>query len=149
MSNTGYYVIMLLAGIGIPVMAALNGTLGKHLNNTVFAAIVLFGVAFICCIGVYLLTPQKITQSTEKLAYYFYLGGLLVAFYVLSITWLGPKLGLTTAILLVVFGQLISSSVIDHFGLFNAPVKEFNGTKGIALLLVFAGLILNSMSSKT
>ena len=33
-----YASIMLLAGIGIPILAAMNATLGKHLNSPVAAS---------------------------------------------------------------------------------------------------------------
>jgi transporter family-2 protein len=41
-------------------------------------------------------------------------------FYTLSITWVGPKFGIGNAVSFVLLGQLISMSVIDHYGLMGA-----------------------------
>ena len=46
-----------------------------------------------------------------------YSGGLIVAFYVFTITLLAPRLGVGTAISLVVTGQILAALTIDHFGL--------------------------------
>ncbi|MEM9902347.1 MAG: DMT family transporter, partial [Pseudomonadota bacterium] len=40
-----YAAIMFVAGIGIPLLAALNGGLGRHMESPVGAAAILFGVA--------------------------------------------------------------------------------------------------------
>ena len=39
-----YGFLMLLAGIGIPIMAALNGSLGSKVQSPIFATVVLFTV---------------------------------------------------------------------------------------------------------
>ena len=54
-----------------------------------------------------------------------FLAGLLVAFYVLSITWVAPRFGLGNAIMCVLLGQLISAAVIDQFGLMGAMVRVY------------------------
>ena len=45
-----YAVIMLLAGLGIPVMAALNGGLGSKLQSPALATVILFGVGFLAAL---------------------------------------------------------------------------------------------------
>ena len=60
-----YAIIMLLAGLGIPVMAALNGGLGAKLQNPMLAATILFGVGLIASLGLLIafngfsISPQK------------------------------------------------------------------------------------------
>lgn len=44
---TGFAVIMLLTGIGIPILAALNGGLGVRLGAPMAASMILFGLAFL------------------------------------------------------------------------------------------------------
>ena len=41
-----YALIMLVAGLGIPVLAALNAALGRQIGSPAMAATVLFVVAF-------------------------------------------------------------------------------------------------------
>ncbi len=47
-------VVMLLAGVGIPILAALNARLGADIGSPAAAALVLFVVAF-CATGVVVL----------------------------------------------------------------------------------------------
>jgi len=44
-----YALIMLLAGIGIPILAALNSQLGARIGAPVAASVVLFAVALLAC----------------------------------------------------------------------------------------------------
>jgi transporter family-2 protein len=52
---------------------------------------------------------------------YAYLGGIIVAIYVVMITVLVPRIGVGTAIAFIVTGQILCAIIIDHFGLFGIP----------------------------
>ena len=97
----GLAVVMLAAGIGIPVLAALNAALGQHINAPMAAGCILFCVALIVASTVTTLTGQvsalgKLTTAPKHL----FLAGALVAFYVLSITAVAPKIGIGNAVFL-------------------------------------------------
>lgn len=138
-----YASIMLLAGIGIPILAALNAQLGSRIGSPFAAASVLFTVAFLAA-GAALLA----TGGLAKLALvpaqpkHLLLAGLLVAFYVLSITWVAPRFGVGNAIFCVLLGQLVSAAVIDHFGLMGAAVKPVDMARAGGLALMAAGVLL-------
>ena len=68
--------------------------------------------------------------------------GVLLAFYVLSITAIAPKFGVGNAIFFVLIGQLISAAVIDHFGLFGAQQIPLTWTHLSGLLLMATGVLL-------
>src|SRR5205823_4218607 len=107
-----YAAVMLLAGFGIPVLAALNAQLGLRIGSPPAAATVLFGVAFLAALSTMLLFsgagPMARIPAQPK---YLLIAGLLVAFYVLSITWVAPRFGVGNAIFCVLLGQLISAAV--------------------------------------
>lgn len=67
-----------------------------------------------------------------------FLAGVLIGFYVLSITFIAPRFGLGNAVFFVLLGQLISAAAIDHFGLFNAQVSPLSLTRagGIGLMAI-------------
>ncbi len=138
-----YAAIMLAAGIGIPILAALNGRLGALIGSPAAASVVLFSVAFLAA-----LTVMLVTGMGGKLALipaqprYLLLGGLFVCFYVLSVTWVAPRFGLGNAITFVLLGQLISSAVIDHFGLSGAIVRHMTLTRAAGLTLMAVGVVL-------
>lgn len=138
-----YAAIMLAAGMGIPVLAALNAQLGGRIGSPAAAAVILFVVA-LCAAGATLLltsgpSPLGLLPAQPK---HLFLAGLLVAFYVLSITWIAPRFGVGNAIFCVLLGQLISAAVIDQFGLMGAMVKPLSGMRAGGLALMALGVLL-------
>jgi transporter family-2 protein len=73
-------------------------------------------------------TPFPVRQQLIAAPLYGYLGGIIVATYVVMITVLVPRIGVGTAIGLIVTGQIICAVIIDHFGLFNVAVRSINLT---------------------
>jgi len=138
----GMSAIMVLAGLGIPVMAAMNSGLGARLGSPVLAVAILFGMALAATIVVLLLQPVIHAVTSPATPPYLYLGGLIVAFYVLSITWIAPKIGVGNAIFLVLLGQLAAAAIIDHFGLFGAPRSELSPRRMLGLALMAIGVLL-------
>ncbi|SPH17735.1 hypothetical protein DEA8626_01262 [Defluviimonas aquaemixtae] len=138
-----YGAIMILAGIGIPVLAALNAQLGHRLASPPAAALVLFAVAFCGTALVVVLTsgfsPLAEAPGEPK---HLFLAGLLVAFYVLSITWVAPRFGIGNAITCVLLGQLLSAALIDQFGLMGAIVRQVTPARALGLCLMAAGVVL-------
>jgi len=135
--------LMLATGIGIPVMAALSATLGTKYGSPAFAASVLFLVALSISLA-YLFAVEGGLRPFPKtsLPFYFYLAGVFVAFYVLSVTWVAPRFGVGNAIAFVLLGQLISMAVIDQFGLMGAPTHAITFQRLIGLILMSVGVFL-------
>ncbi|PKP74032.1 MAG: hypothetical protein CVT84_10500 [Alphaproteobacteria bacterium HGW-Alphaproteobacteria-6] len=135
--------VMLAAGIGIPVLAALNAQLGARIGSPAAAAAVLFVVAFAGALAVMLLT-----RGTGGLILlprqppHLFAAGLLVAFYVLSITWVAPRFGIGNAIFVVLLGQMIAAATIDHFGLIGAQLRPLSALRGTGIAVMAAGLLM-------
>jgi transporter family-2 protein len=144
MSNQLFYALLMLAtGIGIPVMAALSSTLGTKYGSPAFAASVLFLVALsISVISLFAIEGGLKSLPKISLPFYFYLGGIFVAFYVLSVTWVAPKFGIGNAVAFVLLGQLISMAAIDQFGLLGAQMHTITLQRAIGLILMSAGVFL-------
>ena len=114
-------IILFIAGAGIPMMAALNSGLGMRLGNPIPAAFVLFMLATVITALLVFTNPLPTQSEISAIPAHFYLGGLFVAFYVLAMTWLAPKIGLGNAIFIVLSGQLVAAAAIDHFALLDMP----------------------------
>lgn len=71
-----------------------------------------------------------------------YTGGLIVAFYVFSITFLAPRLGVGTAIALVVTGQVMAALTIDHFGLMRSLTFPLTPARALGAALMVIGAFL-------
>lgn len=137
---TQYALIMLAAGIGIPVLAALNAALGKVIGSPTAAAAVLFAVAFTASVLGLLITGTQPLSRLDEAPRHLFLAGLLVAFYVLSVTHIAPVFGVGNAVFFVLIGQMISAALIDHFGLFGAQAVPLSAMRAGGLALMAAGV---------
>ena len=135
-------IILFIAGVGIPLMAALNAGLGLRLGSPVPAAFVLFLLAVVITAVLTLLNPLPSRSEIVAIPVYYYLGGMLVAFYVLSITWIAPKIGLGNAIFMVLLGQLVAAAIIDHYGLLNVPKAPITITRIVGIGIMIIGIYL-------
>jgi len=137
-----YALIMLLTGLGIPIMAALNAGLGVKLQNPAMATTILFIVAAVLS-AIYLFVSGNAPKSIPSdIPGYQYFGGAFVVFYVLSITWIAPRFGIGNAVSFVLLGQLISMALIDHFKLLGAPLNPINATRFLGLVFMVIGVFL-------
>jgi transporter family-2 protein len=145
---TQHALIMLAAGIGIPVLAALNARLGANIGSPAAAAFILFIVAVSATCVVMLVTgPQALTRLSGQ-PWHLFLAGLLVAFYVLSITYVAPHFGIGNAVFFVLLGQLVSAAMIDHFGLFGAAQSPLTLIRAGGILVMAAGVALTQMAAR-
>ncbi len=138
-----YALLMFIAGIGIPIMAALNGNLGSKLNSPALATTILFLVGSVASIA-YLFLSGGIPKFPikESIPIISYLGGLFVIFYILSMTWAAPKFGVGNAIAMVLLGQIISIAVIDHYGLLGALKHTISIQRLAGLAFMILGVYL-------
>ncbi len=135
-----YALIMLVAGIGIPILAALNAALGRTIGSPAAAATVLFVIAFAASLSVALVAGPQAFARMAIAPRHLFLAGLLVAFYILSITYIAPHFGLGNAVFFVLLGQLISAAAIDHWGLFGANVSPLGLARAGGIALMAAGV---------
>ncbi|WP_372603615.1 DMT family transporter [Actibacterium sp.] len=141
-TTTKYALVMLAAGVGIPLLAALNAALGTRLGSPVAAAVCLFAVAFtLAVIAVLIAGPAPLARLPGTPIHLFG-GGFFVAFYVLSVTWIAPKFGVGNAVFFVLLGQLVSAGLIDQFGLFGAKVSPISLMRGIGIAVMAFGVFL-------
>ena len=143
---THYALIMLAAGIGIPTLAALNAALGSYMGAPAAAALVLFAVAFASSLAVTLVTGPTALLAVAGAPKHLLLGGTLVAFYVLSVTYIAPHFGVGNAIFFVLLGQLISAAAIDHWGLFGARVSPLTLTRGTGIAVMGIGVWITQLA---
>ena len=134
----------LVVGALIPIQAATNAAMSKALGGISYASLILFGVSIVVVSAWLLITqaPTPPASAFRAAPFYGYLGGVIVATYVLSITFLAPRLGVGNAICFIVTGQIFAAVLIDHFGLFGAPVQSLSLPRVAGIALMIAGLFL-------
>lgn len=146
MPTTLYAFVMLLAGVAVPLLAALNAALGVRLGSPVAAAAILFSVAFMASLLVLVINGPSAVLGVTKVPKHLLLGGVLIAFYVLSITFIAPRFGVGNAVFFVLLGQLISAALIDQFGLFGNPVSPLSMTRAAGIGLMAAGVFVTQQA---
>lgn len=139
------WTLAFVSGALIPVQAASNAALSKVIHGNVpFAALTLFLVAAAATALAVGAMGQGVPSGAELATapWWSYSGGFIVAFYVFTITFLAPRIGVGTAISLIVAGQVFSALTIDHYGLLRSLTFQLTPTRLAGGLLVVAGVWL-------
>jgi transporter family-2 protein len=75
----------------------------------------------------------------RSLSWYMLGSGAFGLVLYLTINHTMPKLGATTALALIIIGQLAVGIVTDHFGLFGVTVRQLDAGRILGLVLLIAG----------
>ena len=135
--------IMLLAGIGIPIMAAMTSSLGRHLSSPIAASAFAFLMAFCIALIALLIADKSFIKQIPSAPKYLFVAGAFIAFYVLAISFVAPHFGIGNAIFFVLLGQLLSAAIIDHYGLFGAQINHLSVMRVSGILLMVLGVWLS------
>lgn len=145
--TTIYTLVMLAAGIGVPVLAALNSGLGKAIQSPTGASVLTLCFALILALVTLMVIGEAGKLKEVPLApKHFLFAGLFMAFYLLSITFIAPKFGVGNAVFFVLIGQMISAAAIDHFGLFGAQISPLSLSRAAGLGLMAVGVWLTQQA---
>jgi bacterial/archaeal transporter family-2 protein len=139
------WLLALVSGALIPVQAAANAALSKSIRGNVpFSALALFIIAGAATVLALLIARAPIPPAASLRAapWWSYLGGLIVAFYVFSITFLALRIGVGAAISLVVTGQILAALTIDHFGLLRSLTFPLTPVRLLGAVLMGVGVFL-------
>uniref|UniRef100_A0A7C1WU48 DMT family transporter n=1 Tax=Pseudomonas graminis TaxID=158627 RepID=A0A7C1WU48_9PSED len=143
--NAAYYLLAIAAGLGITLQTTLNGQLAKGVGGDSVAAALFSFTAGAVCLGVFSLMRGGIVASLAAIPaqpWWSLVGGLLGAGALLSYVVLAPKIGLSALLGLAIAGQIISSLVIDHFGLMGASERPVSLVKLAGTMVMLAGLAI-------
>lgn len=140
-SGTLLSLLMLATGVCIPVMAAWNSRLGAELGSPWGAAFILFVLGAIIC-GIAMLALGLPKHGWFGATPLYYAGGLIVAFYILSITWTAPRIGVANAVFFVLLGQIVAAALIDQFGLFGTLKFPLTAQRVTGIVFMLIGTYL-------
>jgi bacterial/archaeal transporter family-2 protein len=150
MSTVSYAIWAFAAGALIPLMAVLNAGIARTTGGQIQATIILFAIGLIASLLLAVITTVRLPDfhTLLRVAPQQYAGGVIVGFYVLSITFLAPRFGVGNAILFVVTAQLITSALMDHFGLAGAALRPVTMMRAVGLLIVILGVVVTQISDR-
>jgi bacterial/archaeal transporter family-2 protein len=135
MSTVSYAVWAFAAGALIPLMAILNAGLARGVGGPVQAGVILFAIGLLTALLVAATAAARIPElpAMARIPLGHYAGGVIVAFYVFSITFIAPRFGVGNAILFAVTAQLFSSAAIDRFALAGAAPRPLTSVRVLGL----------------
>lgn len=134
--------VMFLTGLGIPVMAAVNGVLSRHVGGPIAATALLFAMGCAMATLLLLALGAPVWGNLWQAPVWAYFGAGFMVFYIASITTIGPRIGIGNAIFFVLLGQLIAAAIIDHFGLFGAIKSALTAQRSIGIVVMAIGVYL-------
>lgn len=148
-----YLVMAFSAGAGMAMQAAINSQLGKSLfNQPLYAAMWSFvsGAVLLLILSIWLAKGSwwQMVSTIPSQPWWQLVGGALGTGLVFSSIFLAPKLGVANMLFVMILGQMAFGIAIDHWGLFNMPMREVNWNKIIGLGVMLLGLFIFFFSKK-
>ena len=149
--NTGFSpavillpLIALLAGAAVPFQAGSNAALGRLLGHPLWAALVSLSVSVLMVLPALWLMRAPAPQWSGLVAapWWTWFGGVAGVAYVTAALILTPRLGAAGFIVCVVAGQVLSSLVIDQWGLMGLPERPVNLARLLGVGLIVAGMLV-------
>ena len=143
MNSTAVLVgIALIGGMAVTLQSQFMGQMDRNIG-TVESVFITYGIGAVV-IGLIMLVLKggALPTAITAVPTYTFLAGILGLIIVASIGYTVPRLGVTTALTLVLVGQYFLAALIDNNGWFGTPIREI-GVKQIAgLLVILAGTYL-------
>lgn len=142
-AGAGQLLLAVAIGALLPLEALMNARLGQGTRGPLFAA-------FVTCLGgaaalgmmLAVARPAAAASGWSAVPFWLWCGGALGATYLASATMLVPRLGAAGLICLVVLGQMLSSLLLDHYGVLDAPRRPADALRAAGAVLVAAGALL-------
>ena len=118
------------------------------MGSPIAAGMILFLVALLTAGVVFLFSGGSLRGAVGSPPHLFF-AGCLVAFYVLTITWVAPSFGVGNAVFFVLLGQLISAAAIDHYGLFGAQPSPLSFWRLSGIAVMGLGVFLTQIAGRS
>jgi transporter family-2 protein len=141
--DRGLAVVLTAAAGGlIAAQAPINAGLGKA-TGSLPAALVSFSIGTMALAAVVVLSGKAGgLGSTFDVNWYYLLGGLLGAVYVLNALIAVTAIGAGGVAAATIFGQLTTALVIDRLGLFGLDQTPLTASRIVGVVLLLAGTVL-------
>lgn len=139
-----YILIAVLAGMAVPFLAAINAAFGQAIGSVYWASLVLCAVAFATILIVALATGAGAPgpAAFAAMSWWHLAAGCFFTVYIVSMTFVAPRIGLGNAVVLVIVAQILTAVVFDHFGLFGMAVQPLDWKRALGVAFLIAGVAL-------
>ncbi|MCS4486508.1 DMT family transporter [Staphylococcus americanisciuri] len=142
-----WLILGLIFGCAPPIQAAINSSLGQSLNSPFFAALISFAVGTLTLFVITALVHRRYQIQHEHaqfgpLRWWYFIGGLLGVLFVTTTIILTAQIGVTYTLITVMLGQIITSLLIDHFGLLGITPRKISKQRILGLIIILFAISL-------
>lgn len=134
-----YRNLAVLNGILLAIMIFLNGILSEKIG--LYLSTLIYHVLGLLLILLVSIVRKNKLPKLNKIPVILFLPDILSVLVIFLNNLSSSKIGITLTAGMGLFGQLVISALIDHFGLFGVQVNKMRKEKILSFSLVITGLI--------
>jgi len=129
-------------GAAVPVQSAINAQMASAQGHPLYGALTNTAVASLALASLVfaLRLPAPNLRAASSLPWWTWSGGFIGAAFVFGALFVAPKIGAAAFAAATIFGTVAASLLIDHYGLFEFPVRTVTLTRLAGISLVFLGV---------
>jgi bacterial/archaeal transporter family-2 protein len=133
-----------LAGVGLAFQSATNAVLGRALGHPMWASFWQFaaGTVLIMAVMVALRVPAPTIVAATAGPWWIWIGFITGSYFVVAALSLSPAIGVGGFIAALVAGQMITSVVLDHYGLVGLTERPVTWARLAGGLFIIVGVLL-------
>jgi transporter family-2 protein len=131
----------LSGGVAVGLQSPLASILSQRLGVFESIFIVHLGGAILALIPLLVIGGGHLSQW-RSVPWYALGAGLFGLIVIAAISYTIPRVGIAASIITVVSGQLVVSTILDHFGWLDASIRPLDATRLLGLVCVMAGVWL-------
>ena len=135
--------IALVGGMAITLQGQFMGQMDRNIG-TAESVFITYGIgAVLAGLMMLMLKGGALSTAFTAVPTYTFISGILGLIIVASLGYTVPRLGVTTALTLVIVGQYFLATLMDNNGWFGTPIREigFNQITGLVVILVGTFLV--------
>lgn len=143
MTKGGAIVLAIVIGSFYALQAAVNSNMGRSVNPRIVAlqTIIVAGI-LVVILNLFPFTFNEYPKVYETPPFYWVAGGAIGLSIIFANIFIVPILGSRLTIAIAVAMQLITSSFLDHYGLFGLDKNPMTLVKVMGMILMMAGVKL-------
>jgi transporter family-2 protein len=134
--------IGLVGGVAVGIQAPLSSTISQKLGVLESIFIVHLGGAIFALIPLLIYGGGKLSEW-RSLPWYVLCAGAFGLVVIFSMSYMIPRVGVATALMFLLAGQLLIGTVLDYFGWLGAAQKSLDLTRMLGLAVVLLGAWLS------
>lgn len=135
-----YKNLALINGAILAIMVFLNGILASKIGP--YMSTLIYHVLGLMLIIIISIIKKNRLSNLKKVPLMLFLPGILSVITILLNNISIPQIGVTLAVGVGLFGQLVLSSLVEHFGLFGMPANRLKKEKILGFSIISLGIIV-------